>query len=303
MSSNPALGALIGLLVAAGVLAVAARWRRLRRPRLVDRARPASFRPARDPRPMGSLRLLIELATPLIPVLSKKGSGGGALEDRLAAAGQPADVTRYRLVQLAWLIGGLIAGGVLGLFVSITRGGAIVALLVFMAIGAIAALLVRDWVLSHQARRRARRMDEQLPTVAELLAFAVAAGEPPLAALERVSRTVDGELAHELNVVVTDVRVGTSMIDALRALGRRTRSAAVGRFVDGIVVSLERGTPLSDVLRAQAADARAASRRALMESAGKREVAMLVPVVFLILPIVVVIALFPGLYSITLSVP
>ena len=37
-----------------------------------------------------------------------------------------------------------------------------------------------------------------------------------------------------------------------------------------------------------------------LESAGKREIAMMVPVVFLVLPVTVVFALFPGFYGISL---
>ena len=60
-------------------------------------------------------------------------------------------------------------------------------------------------------------------------------------------------------------------------------------------MAIERGTPLADVLRAQAQDVRDNSKRELMEIAGKKEIAMLAPVVFFILPLTVVFAVFPGL--------
>ena len=82
---------------------------------------------------------------------------------------------------------------------------------------------------------------------------------------------------------------------ALTRLADRTGAPAVRRFADGVAVAVERGTPLADVLRAQSADARANRRRDLMELGGKREIAMMAPVVFLILPVTVVFALFPGL--------
>jgi len=50
------------------------------------------------------------------------------------------------------------------------------------------------------------------------------------------------------------------------------------------------------VLRAQAQDAREAAKRGLLEVAGKKEVAMLVPVVFLILPMTILFAVFPGIF-------
>jgi tight adherence protein C len=65
--------------------------------------------------------------------------------------------------------------------------------------------------------------------------------------------------------------------------------------VHGLVVAIERGTPLADMLRAQAADVREAGKRALLEAGGRKEVSMMVPVVFLILPVTVLFALFPAL--------
>jgi tight adherence protein C len=59
-------------------------------------------------------------------------------------------------------------------------------------------------------------------------------------------------------------------------------------------VAIERGTPLADVLRAQAVDVREAGKRALLEAGGRKEIAMIVPVVFLVLPVTVLFALFPG---------
>jgi tight adherence protein C len=47
-------------------------------------------------------------------------------------------------------------------------------------------------------------------------------------------------------------------------------------------------------------DARAVGHRYLMESASKREIFALVPVVFLILPAVVVVAVFPGVIGLAL---
>jgi tight adherence protein C len=66
--------------------------------------------------------------------------------------------------------------------------------------------------------------------------------------------------------------------------------------VDQITGALERGTPLSEVLRAQAQDGRDEAKRELLEVAGKKEVAMLVPLVFLILPTTIVFAIFPGIF-------
>ena len=62
-----------------------------------------------------------------------------------------------------------------------------------------------------------------------------------------------------------------------------------------LVVAVERGTPLAEVLRAQAQDVREEGRRLIMEAGGKKEIVMMVPVVFGVLPVTILFAMFPGL--------
>lgn len=189
---------------------------------------------------------------------------------------------------------GLGIGVLLALW-TITRGATPVALVLLPTIGAVIALLLLDRRIAAQAKRRRVRIEQQLPDVAELLAFAVAAGESIVPALHRVCSMVTGDLSDELRVVVSEVATGVPIEVSLRAASDRMGVPSVERFVDGLLISLERGTPLVSVVRAQASDARATQQQSLMEQAGRKDVIMLIPVVFLILPTVVVIALFPGL--------
>ena len=57
------------------------------------------------------------------------------------------------------------------------------------------------------------------------------------------------------------------------------RSRMSARFIDGRLVAIERGTPLAEVLRAQAADVREAGKRRLLEAGGRKEIAMMVEIV------------------------
>jgi len=134
----------------------------------------------------------------------------------------------------------------------------------------------------------------EFPTVAELLALAVGAGEGAVGALDRVCRLSHGELAGELRRCLADARAGANLPTALHGLADRTGLPSLRRFVDGVVIAVQRGTPLAEVLRAQAQDVREEGRRALMEAGGRKEIAMMVPVVFLILPVTVLFAVFPG---------
>ena len=91
------------------------------------------------------------------------------------------------------------------------------------------------------------------------------------------------------------------LIDALQQVADSTSLEALARFVDGVIVAVERGTPLAEVLRAQAADVREAGKRRLLEAGGKKEIQMMVPVVFLVLPIVILFALYPGLVGLRIT--
>ncbi len=137
----------------------------------------------------------------------------------------------------------------------------------------------------------------EFPVVADLLALSVVAGEAPSSALLRVSRLTSGELTRDIDEALSEARSGVPITRALTALSDRTTLEPFARFLQGLVVAIERGTPLADVLRAQAADVREASKRALLEAGGRKEISMMVPVVFLILPVTVLFALYPGLVT------
>lgn len=292
-----AAGALLGLSFGSAVALVVAAVLAHRPLRLADRLRAPRTRVI-ERGPIDALRQILGL--PLLRMVSRDGSD---LDTRLRRAGRDGDADSYRLERLVWCASGVgigvLAGVLLGVRNGTVSGGAVLAL---AAVGGLGGWLLHDRQLARATRMRATRMSDQLPTVAELVAFAVAAGEGPLAALDRVASTVRGELAGEFSLAVRRVRGGTAFPHALREMADGVPSLEASRFADGIAVATERGTPMADVLRAQAADARASGRRRLLEKAGKKEVLMLVPVVFFILPIVVVIALYPGIHGLQLTV-
>ena len=298
-------GVLLGLLGGLG-LALAVAWSPpLRVPRLDDRLAPY----LRDtPRPS---RLLAPPArTPfptlervLLPALDRWLGGRTSLRRRLAHAGR-ADMTveQFRAEQVVWGGVGLLAGLALCVLALVTGGSPLPLLLVAVGLSVL-GVLARDTWLSYEITRREERLLAELPTVAELLALAVTAGEGPAGALDRVCRMTGGDLAAELGLALADARAGASLVTALDGVAARTSVPALARFVDGLTIAVERGTPLADVLRAQAVDVREAGRRRLLEQGGRREIAMLVPVVFLILPVTVVFALWPGFYGLRILTP
>jgi tight adherence protein C len=228
-------------------------------------------------------------------VLARLSSPADQVAHRLVRAGRGESVEQFRAGQLVGLAAGLTLGLVVALVLLVGRGAAPGVLLVLVLVAGVSGALVPDWWLGRQGRRREARMLAELPAVAELMALAVTAGDGATGALERVSAAAGGELGAELRRTLADSRAGAPITAALDQLAARTGLAALSRFAEGVSVALTRGTPLAEVLRAQAQDVRQASRRALMETGGRKEVAMMVPVVFVILPVTVVFAVFPSL--------
>jgi len=227
--------------------------------------------------------------------LDKLFGGRTNLAARLRAAGMTLSPEAFRLRQVATMAGAAGLCLAVEALVSAQRTLALGPAGVLLAVCATAGLLAPELLLDRSVRARRSRVAAQLPHVAELVAFALSAGESPLAAVERVVRTTSGPLTEDLSDALIAIRGGQSMASALRAMADNSGVRQVERFVDGLLIAVERGTPLADVMRAQAADARAAAHRDLLAQAGRAEVLMLVPVIFLVLPTVVVIALYPGL--------
>jgi tight adherence protein C len=230
------------------------------------------------------------VARRLIHLIGRSGSGDVEVQRRLAQAGMTTNVLQFRFTQLTWAVGA--AGASLALCVALRISGrefALVPALILICISSVVGWLFVDYQLSRAVRRRNDQIRTGLPSVAELLALAVASGESAQAALERVGRTMTGPLANECARACMETSTGVSFIESLEHMADRLDVVAIRRFVDSIAIAVSRGTPLADVLRAQAADARADHHRTLLEIAGRKEVLMLIPLVFLILPTVVLV--------------
>lgn len=252
--------------------------------------------------PFGPLeRILRPVLHDGIASLSRFNFGSAALTRRLSQAGINKSPVDFRAEQLLWAVAGFVVA--LGLVILGAVTGRFSPLLAVVAVLGAAAggFLFRDYWLGVQKNRRESRMMAEFPSLAELMALAVGAGEGATGALDRVCRSAHGELAKEFEKVLAETRAGKPLVEALKEFSARTDLGPLIRFVDGIIVAVERGTPLADVLRAQAQDVRDTAKRELMEAAGKKEIGMMVPLVFGVLPLTVVFAVFPGLAAVSIG--
>lgn len=299
-----AWGALLGGVVGAGLLLVGYRVRLIVRPPLAMRVRPwlrdGPTRPATTEPITAAAGVFGPVLRSAANMVDRAVGGTASVRRRLERAGLSISVHEFRIEQVLWGLGGFCLAAGWGLIRARQDPGSAVASLVLCVVATVVGVLARDNRLSAQVKERERRMLVEFPTIAELLALAVGAGESPVVALDRVVRRSGGEFSRELARVLAEVRTGTPVAAAFDGLGARSGLPIVARFASGVAVALERGTPLADVLHAQAADVREAGRRELIEVAARKEVLMMIPVVFLVLPVVVLFAFFPGLLGLQL---
>jgi tight adherence protein C len=233
--------------------------------------------------------------------VAELAGGSAALDRRLHQAGWTMDAAAFRGRQLAWAIAGVAIGGV-GVVVLVLLGRASGATVLLPPLAAVIAAVAYDARLTQAARARVGRIQEELPTVLEFLALCLSAGEGILDSLRRVSEVGAGELTGELRGVVLAVGTGSSLSESLLRLSSRLEIASVARGVDQLVAAIDRGAPLAHVLHSQALDAREDAKRGLIERAGRKEIYMLIPLVFLILPLSVLFAVFPGIFMLRLGI-
>ncbi|MFC4785351.1 type II secretion system F family protein [Nocardioides sp. MAHUQ-72] len=309
-----AWGAVLGAVLGAGVLLVATRVLELRRTQLSVRVLPY----VRDLPQVGhSPGLKVVSSSPTSaaagvfgPVLRSAADtvervlgGATSVRRRLERADIDKTVHEFRVEQVLWGLAAFALAAAYGLVKALADPHGAVASLVLCLVAFVGGVLARDTYLSNQVKERERRILAEFPTVAELLALAVAAGESPVAALDRVVRRSGGALSSDLARVLAAVRTGEPVAAAFDRMAAASGLPLVARFAQGIAVAVERGTPLAEVLHAQAADVREAGRRELIEVAARKEVAMMVPVVFLVLPVTVLFAFWPGVIGLHLTTP
>ncbi len=297
-----AYAVVLGGALAAGMLLVAGRVPRWAAPTLSRRIAPY-LRDVADPLGLTPVAAMPSLRS-LPARLGRRLSGAGGTEllvRRLAQAGWAQDAAAFRARQLGWAIAGVIVGAGVAVIATVTGGGGPAAALLAPLLGLAGAALC-EVRLTRAARRRRARIEDELPTVLEFLSLCLAAGEGLRDALRRVGDVGTGELTREVRRAVLDSATGSSLAEALTAVALRLDVPTLTRATDHLVAAIDRGAPLAHVLQDQAVDAREDARRGLIELSGRKEIAMLLPLVFLLLPLSVLFAVFPGIVMLRLGV-
>jgi tight adherence protein C len=215
---------------------------------------------------------------------------------RLLAAGLGRTIspTSFLAFKSALALGGLVLGALFGGAVA-GAGGVLFLAVALAGIGFIAP----DFVVSGKARSRKDRIRAELPDALDLMAVSVEAGLGFDGAIVKLTEHMEGPLADEFALTLSEIRIGESRQDALKKLSDRTGTPELSSFVRSIIQADQLGISLGRILRVQATDSRLKRQAAAEEKAMKAPIKMLFPTVLFIFPAMFLVILGPAFLNLS----
>lgn len=140
-----------------------------------------------------------------------------------------------------------------------------------------------------------------LPDVTAVLGLLLSAGLPVGVALAWLAPRTRGDLGEILAATIANTELGADFNAELRELSEYG-DPGLTELAEKLLLSLERGAGVSHQVFELAATMRQSLYRELLQKAGSNETKMLIPTIFLILPVTVLFALFPSLIVLQQSI-
>jgi tight adherence protein C len=210
-----------------------------------------------------------------------------------AGVGRRISPTGFLALKGGAALGGLVLGTMLGG----RFAGIGVALLAALFLGVL-GFFIPDYALTLKGRSRRERIQADLPDALDLLAVSVEAGLGFDGAVAKLSEHMEGPLAEEFGLTLSEMRIGESRQEALKRLAERVDAPELSAFVRAIIQADTLGTTLGRILRVQAADSRLRRQAAAEERAMKAPIKMLFPTVLFIFPAMFLVILGPAILNI-----
>lgn len=152
-----------------------------------------------------------------------------------------------------------------------------------------------------EPKKRLQQVLFELPDFLELFSVALSSGETIHSSLRRVVPRVGGLLGNELSAALRAIDFGSDIESEFNLLAQRLPQQQLVETCNKVVISLRRGTPLALMLAQQADSVRQEVVNEFTKRAGKNETRMLIPLVFLILPVTILFAIYPSLQILNIN--
>jgi tight adherence protein C len=130
-----------------------------------------------------------------------------------------------------------------------------------------------------------------------MAAIMISAGESPVTSLKHIAERSEGIIPEMMRREFDNLESGGNLVKTLDYLAVTSSSKQVKRLGNSIQVAIDRGSPILQVIQNQVNSINKEIHIQLLRKSGKSEIVLLIPVVFLILPVSILFAIWPSLYS------
>lgn len=169
----------------------------------------------------------------------------------------------------------------------------LISVLIVLYIGTLMPRLILDRLVV----RRQKAIERSLPDALDLLVICTNAGLGLNSAIQRVSEELERvapALSDELRLTSSELQLSADATAVLEGLAERTQLPAMRGLVGTLVQSRQYGTAITQALRVLARTERTARMMRLEEAAAKLSVKITLPMMFFILPTVLIVAAGPA---------
>lgn len=135
----------------------------------------------------------------------------------------------------------------------------------------------------------------EIPDFASLISFAMFAGESLESALRIAIARSSGLFSQEFAILLSNVDHGAVLAVELDRLATDSHSELVREIASKLALASANGSAVSDLIADFIESSVQELKAQLLERAGKNETKMMIPLVFVILPITVMFAVYPSL--------
>lgn len=154
--------------------------------------------------------------------------------------------------------------------------------------------------LGHQLAKEDLEETNQVAQFSLLLAVALDSGLSLVGAIYESFSSAQGLVAKKFERLLASLELGGNLYEELAQIRTQSSGGALGDLVIKLQVSLQFGSPLSEQLLAFSQSLRQHIAQVQLTQATRKENLMLMPLVFLILPVTVLFAVFPAIQYLNL---
>ena len=171
---------------------------------------------------------------------------------------------------------------------------------VFALGGVLVGFMLPDLIMSGKEKQKKEEIGRVFPETVDLLDLCIGAGLDFLSSVRWVvEKARPNAFTEQLTIVMNEIRVGKSRAEALRDMAKRIEIKELSSFSRTIVQAERMGVSIEEALRNLSEDTRNLRFERGERSAIKASLKILIPLLFFILPVVLIIVAGPVIIQFT----